>query len=322
MSAADDPVRTVAPSAADLTMRTFTSVAACSLIAWQMTESAKNRRGSIRSTLLESYLLMLMALSVLEGVVGVAMDLMLLEPDGSLAASNVAEEIGLSIVLGEISEAIISLLIIGLGVHAVSLRLRHARVATALGVMSLISRALPAPLVLVAGVMCLQRTSRPPSDTAANAQKRSCCSLRCALRPLLCLALLEMWYADMPLLAGKEFEARMQRAKRETGQLLDAAHVSNADEVRLILNVTRPEQILELGEKALGEVVQLGVVVALGLSGRARGLRLTWMPIVAAFVPGLPNAFAIVFYFLLDTRQSGSGGSLLPVSRPLRAAPR
>ena len=124
-----------------------------------------------------------------------------------------------------------------------------------------------------------------------------------------------MWYADMPLLAGEEFDARMQRAKRDTDRLLDAAHVENADEVRLILNMTRPEQILELGEKALGEVVQLGVVVALGLSGRAHGLRHAWMPIVAAFVPGVPNAFAIVFYFLLDTRQSGSVGTLLPVMR-------
>ena len=299
--------------AADLTMRTFTSVAACLLIAWQMTETAKSHRGSMGSALLGSYLLILMVLSVLEGVVGVAMDLMLLEPDGSLAAANVQEEVGLSIVLGQISEAIISLLMIGLGLHAVSLRLRHARVATALGVISLISRALPAPVVLVAGVMCLQRAR--PSESASNARKRSCWSLRCALRPLLCLAFLEMWYADMPLLAGEEFDARMQRAKRDTDRLLDAAHVENADEVRLILNMTRPEQILELGEKALGEVVQLGVVVALGLSGRAHGLRHAWMPIVAAFVPGVPNAFAIVFYFLLDTRQSGSVGTLLPVMR-------
>ena len=68
--------------------------------------------------------------------------------------------------------------------------------------------------------------------------------------------------------------------------------------------------------QALGELVQFGVVIALGLSGHAHGLRHARLPIVAAFVPGLPVSFAVVFYFLLETRALAEGsqrGTLLPL---------
>ena len=69
------------------------------------------------------------------------------------------------------------------------------------------------------------------------------------------------------------------------------------------------------GALAYGQV-QFGVVVALSLSARAHGLKNMLVPIAAALVPGLPTSFAVVLYFLLETRQTQGSSTLLP----LRAA--
>ena len=58
---------------------------------------------------------------------------------------------------------------------------------------------------------------------------------------------------------------------------------------------------------------QIGVVIALGASGYAHGLKRTLWPVAAAFIPGLPTTFAVIFYFLLETRQTQAGGVLLPL---------
>ncbi len=59
--------------------------------------------------------------------------------------------------------------------------------------------------------------------------------------------------------------------------------------------------------------LQIGVVVALSMSAHAHGLKHMRLPMAAAFVPGLPTPFAVVFYFLLETRQMQRGGTLLPL---------
>lgn len=76
---------------------------------------------------------------------------------------------------------------------------------------------------------------------------------------------------------------------------------------------TCPPQLLEIVQQQLGRLVGAGLVIALGFSGHANGLKWTRMPVVAVLVPGLPMSFAIVFYFLLETRQLQAGGTLLPL---------
>lgn len=56
---------------------------------------------------------------------------------------------------------------------------------------------LPAPLLLVGGVSCLQRSTRLQAELQAEPGAR-CFSLRCALRPLLAVALLEALYSSIP----------------------------------------------------------------------------------------------------------------------------
>ena len=65
----------------------------------------------------------------------------------------------------------------------------------------------------------------------------------------------------------------------------------------------------------------VGTVLVLGISGRAHGLKGTLWPIVAAFCPGLPTSFAVIFYFLLETRQAQEGGTLLPLAGPTVPTP-
>jgi len=83
--------------------------------------------------------------------------------------------------------------------------------------------------------------------------------------------------------------------------------------IRTLIDVVRPEQLLEIAQMQMGELVMFGVVVALGLSGHAHGLKQVRLPILAALVPGLPTPFAVVWYFLLETRQTHGGGTLLPL---------
>jgi hypothetical protein len=74
----------------------------------------------------------------------------------------------------------------------------YAMVATALGLASLFVRRLPPPLVLVAGVYVLSRLQRTPKEAGNGLEDRAagvfsgCFSLRCALRPLLLLACIEV----------------------------------------------------------------------------------------------------------------------------------
>ena len=177
---------------------------------------------------------------------------------------------------------------------------------------------LPAPLLLVGGVSCLQRSTRLQAELQAEPGAREaeggCFSLRCALRPLLAVALLEALYSSIP---PSQLEEGMRQAKRDgTLRPLAGAAGPDADTVLLLLDTMRPEEILDAAQQALGELVQFGVVLVLGLSGHAHGLRHARLPIVAAFVPGLPVSFAVVFYFLLETRALAQGsqrGTLLPL---------
>jgi len=319
------------PAPAELLGRVTVSIAVCVLLSWQLAETYSSSRrargagfagrscGCFAGSPLQWYLLTLMLLSVLEGVVGVVSDLLLLSPDGSLPLSAIREEVGLSIALGRVGDAIISLMVIGLGVDAwLLLQLPYSRFAVVLGFASLLSRRLPAPLVLVAGVSCLQRSPEPARGEDENgSQKCNCCSLRFVLRPLLALALLEMLYATIASRAAhdKLFVEHMQEAQRKV--VMDTTDQGGDREtVMRVLEQVQPVQLLELAEVQVGELVMFGVVVALGLSGHAHGLRYVRLPVAAALVPGLPTPFAVVFYFLLETRQKHAGGTLLPLHSP------
>ena len=314
---------------ADLLGRSIVSIAVCALLSWQLVETLASARtqneaapgsrfGSCYclrgSTPLQWFLLLLMTLSVIEGVLGVVADLLLVGPNGVLPPSAMVEEVNISIVLGKVGDAIVSLMIIGLGVNGHMQGLKRARLAIAFGCASLVWRRLPAPLVLVVGVSCLQRKPKPPADEDdESASSCGCFSLQCALRPLLALALLETLYAGM--IVDDKFQERMKLAQQQTKALIDASKPEGANEMLMLLDRIQPAQLLELASIQLGEMVQFGVVVALGLSGHAHGLRYVRLPIVTALVPGLPSTFAVVFYFLLETRQSHAGGCLLPLHR-------
>ena len=78
--------------------------------------------------------------------------------------------------------------------------------------------------------------------------------------------------------------------------------------------IVAAEAMLEMAQQQLGELVQFGTVAALGVSGRYAGLKHTLWPVAAAMIPGLPTSFAVVFYFLLETRQAQGGGTILPLA--------
>ena len=329
-----------ATAATDLVVRTIVSIAVCIVLSWQLTETVSSSRAAAKenisnddakgnsccccfsgNTTLQWFLLILMLFSVLEGLVGLFADLFLIGLVGdAVPVANVRAEISMSIALGRIGDAIISLMIMGLGVSSWS---RHsAKVAVALGFASLVTRLLPAPLVLVAGVSCLQRTPKAAATTEDDAAPGCCpcCSLRCALRPLLALAMLETLYASLASRASHDERfVHMMHASQE--MMLAQADESDRragrtepDPTVQVLQIIHPQQLLELAQMQLGELVELGVVLALGLSGHRHGLKHVRLPIVAAFVPGLPTPFAVVFYFLLETRQTkGGGGTLLPL---------
>lgn len=326
-------------AATDLVVRTIVSIAVCIVLSWQLTETVSSSRAAAKenirndgakgnrccccsgNTTLQWFLLTLMLFSVLEGLVGLFADLFLVGlARDAVPVANVRAEISMSIALGRIGDAIISLMIMGIGVSSWN---RHsAKIAVALGFASLVTRLLPAPLVLVAGVSCLQRTPKAAATTEDDATPGCCpcCSLRCALRPLLALAMLETLYASLANRASHDERfVHMMHASQE--MMLAQADESDRragrtepDPTVQVLHIIHPQQLLELAQMQLGELVELGVVLALGLSGHRHGLKHVRLPIVAAFVPGLPTPFAVVFYFLLETRQTnGGGGTLLPL---------
>ena len=311
----------------------------------------------MRGSLLQWWLLALMLLSVIEGILMTLTDLVLLarrDPGGTISAANMRQELTLTLAIGHADQIIVSLMIIGLGVSGWRSGVKYARVAVGLGATALFSRRLPAPLLLlsflripacnpahpvcnpaypacnfvllrlpaplllVGGVSCLQRSTRLQAELQAEPGAREaeggCFSLRCALRPLLAVALLEALYSSIP---PSQLEEGMRQAKRDgTLRPLAGAAGPDADTVLLLLDTMRPEEILDAAQQALGELVQFGVVLALGVSGHAHGLRHARLPIAAAFVPGLPVSFAVVFYFLLETRALAQGsqrGTLLPL---------
>ena len=303
----------------NLLTRSIVSIFACALITWQLqltssfggAERWTWRCIRIGGTRLQWYLLALMALSVAEGVLAVVTDVLLLRHAGGVAsAAVVKEEIQLSLTVAHLSELVLSLTIIGLGVNAWVNGAKYARVAIALGVASLTIRRLPAPLVLVLGVTVLHRTR---ARTAGAGADDGCCSLSCALRPLLILALLESMYAS--IVVTDDLVERLDRVAHDPALVRSLS--GSDEEARLtltVLNEIRPDQMIDMAAQQLGQLVQFGVLIALGFSGRAHGLKHALVPVAAAFIPGLPVSFGIVFYFLLETRQAQGSSTLLPLA--------
>jgi len=127
-------------------------------------------------------------------------------------------------------------------------------------------------------------------------------------------------------IVDEDFRQRMDYTKKIAHEVIESAAASPqglseeeqaAKDVAvfnmlMVYDAIRPEMMLEMAQQQLGEMVQFGTVVALGFSGRTNGLKHTLWPVAAAAVPGLPTSFALVFYFLLETRQAQHGGTLLP----------
>ena len=116
----------------------------------------------------------------------------------------------------------------------------------------------------------LQSEAEPRAREAREAAEREasvreacgCSSLRCALRPLLALAMLEAFYSSIP---PAQLEEGMRQAKRDgTLRPLAEAAGPDADQILLLLDTMRPEDMLDAAQQALRELVQLGVVRGLG----------------------------------------------------------
>ena len=162
-----DPVSTgdAATSGGELAGRVVVSIVACAFVTWQLAETANWRADAtyaatevkrccrLGGSPLQWYLVLLMLLAALDGVVGVVVDLYLMAKNGGAVHLAVAQqEFTLQLILGKLSQLILSLMIIGLGVSGLSRGAPNSRAATVLGVASLVIRRLPAPLVLVLGV--------------------------------------------------------------------------------------------------------------------------------------------------------------------------
>jgi hypothetical protein len=145
-------------SSTDLPTRIFVSLLACSIVSWQLLETAKlpsaageKRCCMMRGSPLQWWLLGLMLLSVIEGVLMTLADLVLLarrDPTGGLSAADMRQELSLTLAIGHADQLIVSLMIIGLGVSGCRSGVKHARVAVGLGMAALLSRRLPAPPLL------------------------------------------------------------------------------------------------------------------------------------------------------------------------------
>ena len=257
LSAASPPAPSGSGSSStDLPTRIVVSLLACSIVSWQLLETAKlpsaageKRCCATRGSPLQWWLLGLMLLSVIEGVLMTLADLVLLarrDPAGGLSAADMRQELNLTLAIGHADQVIVSLMIIGLGVSGCRSGVKYARVAVGLGAAALLSRRLPAPLLLVGGVSCLQRATRlqdgmqdglqsgvqseaePRAREAREGSVREACgcfSLRCALRPLLALAMLEAFYSSIP---PAQLEEGMRQAKRD-GTLRPLAEAAGPD---------------------------------------------------------------------------------------------
>ena len=328
-------VTAVGTTAGDLAGRMLVSMGVCALITWLLFETVSCPRPTTTAELgrlgsrigggtpLQWFLLALMFLSALEGIVATALDMAAMAHSGPLTAAQMQADVGQILAVGQVDQAILSVMIIGLGVSSWR-RSPMARAAVALGTAALLSRRLPAPLVLVGGVSCLKRAPTSSADGGDSVDGCGCCSLRCALRPVLALAFVELLYALYPTGA---LEAELHRVRDDPNlharfdaqmhPVLQAIEPeADVEEVWRLLETVRPEQLLDIVQQSIGEVVELGATLALGLSGKAHGLKHTWMPMAAAFVPGLPVSFSVVFYFLLETRHTQHGGTLLPLRSP------
>ena len=279
-------------SGTELASRIVVTVVACSLVTWQFVETANFRKEAawlegkaprFGGSVLQWFLVVLMLLSALDGLVSILVDMTLLvsaNGHGSVQIVAVAEEISLQLVVGKLSQMILSLMIIGLGISGLATqdgkRQPKAIAATTLGLASLFVKRLPAPLVLVAGVYFVQRMPKKTGDKSAG--QCGCFSLRCALRPLLFLAIIEAIYAST--IVSDDFRQRLEESKRVAHQIVEAqAHNGHRDAAAeeammsslLIFDTMRPEIMLEMAQQQLGEVVQFGTVLALGFSSRFHG---------------------------------------------------
>ena len=342
-------------SGTDLASRVVISLVACALVTWQLLETmnfkpdatwlatSKDRWfAKMGGTPLQWFLVLLMLLSALDGFFGVLIDIHFFYARGeSHKTAKMTEELGMMLVLGKLSQMILSLMIVGLGANgwrnsAPGTPARaYAQAASALGALSLFVHRLPAPLVLVGGVFFLQRTPtrrrrRHEDDEDGHDDDdrpnlcAECFSLSCMLRPLLMLAIVESMYAGV--VVNDSFRQRLEKGKHDVHAMMEqqkrraeqmGASVSERealDSQMAVFDSLNAESMIEMVQQGLGEVVQFGTVVALGLSGRCHGLKHTLWPVAAAMVPCLPTSFAVVFYFLLETRQTQAGGTILPLA--------
>lgn len=308
-------------SFSDIVTRSLVSVGVCVVLSWQVIESAGFRRSlgqRFGGSPLQWFLIALMALAALEGVLATVADVMLLaRADAAVADSSsrlraLKAEVSLALAVGRVDQAVVALLILGLGIAGTLTGVADAPVALVLGGGALLLGSwLPAPLVLVVGVWRLQR-------------RTSGWRLRCALRPLLVLACLEALYAWFPVRA---FEDSLAEARREEGEVLSELVRANlvddtmANDTLALIDSMRPAVLLEVAQQGLGDLVLFGTTLALSLSARSRGVRRALLPAGAALAPGLPSSFAVVFVFLLETREAQAGAlTLLPLhDTPLRA---
>mgnify|MGYP004228302443 CR=1 FL=1 len=167
-AASPPPAPSSSGSSSNMPTRIIVSLVACSIVSWQLLETTKlpstsERRSCCRGSPLQWWLLALMLLSVMEGGLMTLADLVLLArraPGGAISAADLRQELSLTLAAGQADQIIVSLMIVGLGVSGWRRGIKYARVAVALGAGALLSHRLPAPLVLVGGVSCLQRSSR------------------------------------------------------------------------------------------------------------------------------------------------------------------
>ena len=242
---------------AELVGRVVVTLAVCILLSWQLIEtvSFEQARSTVKcckvgGTSLQWYLLVLMLLSVLEGIMRAFFDLVVLANEGG-SLSALQDRVSLEVALGNTDQTIIALMIIGLGISGWLKGAAHSRAATLLGVAALAFRWLPAPFVLVCGVFCLQRTARSAHslDDERRPSRYWCCTLRCALRPLLALALLETFYAALRP-DEKEISQALKQAKQDAGEML--AQLDDGDEQVLaaqlqLLDAINPAQAIGYG---------------------------------------------------------------------------
>ena len=174
-----------APSSSDLPTRIVVSLLACSIVSWQLLETTKlpsaageQRCCRMLGCPLQWWLLTLMLLSVIEGILMTLADLVLLarrDSAGMITAADLRQELTLTLAIGHADQIIVSLMIIGLGVSGWRSGVKYARVAVGLGAAALLSRRLPAPLLLLPGTLTqpATRSIRPVILYLSGCRRRS-----------------------------------------------------------------------------------------------------------------------------------------------------